>query len=105
MIDARRMEFFTALFDRNLNALIKPHNRVLTETDFSDVLQKGKIVFFGNGSDKFRQLLSHPNAIFKKLEVSAGQMVGLAYHQFNEKKFADLAYCEPFYSKEFFSST
>lgn len=106
MIDARRMEVFTALYDGNLNEIIQPHNRVLSETDFSDVLQKSKIVFFGNGSDKFSGLLSsHPNAIFKKLEITAEQMVGLAYHYFSEKKFADLAYCEPFYTKEFFSST
>ena len=105
MIDARRMEVFIALYDGNLNEIIQPHNRVLSETDFSDVLEKGKIVFFGNGSDKFSELLSHPNAIFRTLEITAQQMVGLAYHYFNEKKFADLAYSEPFYTKDFFSFT
>ena len=103
MIDARRMEVFTALFDTNLKELIKPHNCILSEADFSSFLEKGKVVFFGNGSDKFQPLVSHPNAIFKQLEITSEQMVGLAYQNLKKNEFADLAYSEPLYSKEFFS--
>ena len=103
MIDARRMEVFTALFDADLKELIKPHNSILTDADFSSFLEKGKIVFFGNGSSKFQPLVSHPNAIFKHLEITSEHMVGLAYQQWQKKNFAELAYSEPLYNKEFFS--
>ncbi len=103
MIDARRMEVFTALFDRSLKELVKPHNLVLTELSFSESLEKGTVIFFGNGSDKFKTLVAHPNAIFKQIETTSEQMVGLAFDSFNRNDYADLAYSEPLYSKEFFS--
>lgn len=105
MIDARRMEVFTAVFDDKLNELTKPHNCILSETDFSNFLERGEIIFFGNGSDKFRPLVSHPDAIFKQLKITSEQMVGLAYQKLKKKEFADLAYSEPFYTKDFFSFT
>ena len=103
MIDARRMEVFTAVYDRNLNEHIRPHNLILTEADFSEFFEKGKLVFFGNGSEKFKTLLSHPNVSFEKVETTAKQMVALAYHKYIKNDFADLAYSEPFYGKEFYS--
>lgn len=103
MIDARRMEVFTALFDADLKELVKPHNSILTETAFSDFLDKGKTVFFGNGSNKFQPLVSHPNAIFKDLEITSEHMVGLAYQKLEKREFAELAYSEPLYTKAFFS--
>lgn len=103
MIDARRMEVFTALFDRSLKELVKPHNLVLSELSFSESLEKGTVIFFGNGSDKFKTLVAHPNAIFKQIETTSEQMVGLAFDSFNRNDYADLAYSEPLYSKEFFS--
>jgi tRNA threonylcarbamoyladenosine biosynthesis protein TsaB len=103
MIDARRMEVFTASYDRHLNELVKPHNCILTECNFLNLLDEGRVLFFGNGSNKFRSLVSHQNAIFKELETTAEQMVGLAYQSMKKNEFANLAYCEPLYGKEFFS--
>lgn len=103
MIDARRMEVFTAVFDRSLNTIIEPHNHILTETSFKEILSQDSIVFFGNGSEKFKSLLFHPNAIFKYLETTAEQMAGLSYQSFINERFADLAYSQPLYGKEFFS--
>ena len=103
MIDARRMEVFTAVYDRHLNELVKPHNCILSECNFLSLLDEGRVVFFGNGSNKFKPLVSHQNAIFKELETTAEQMVGLAYQSMKKKEFADLAYSEPLYGKEFFS--
>lgn len=103
MIDARRMEVFTALYDNNLNELFAPRNLILNESDFSGFLSKGKTIFFGNGSNKFKPLLSHANAIFEHIEITSEHMVELAYKKFNKNEFADLAYSEPFYTKEFFS--
>ncbi|HUS01972.1 MAG TPA: tRNA (adenosine(37)-N6)-threonylcarbamoyltransferase complex dimerization subunit type 1 TsaB [Chitinophagaceae bacterium] len=103
MIDARRMEVFTAIFNHSLHAVVPSHNFILSENSFVDLLEKERIIFFGNGSEKFRSMTSHPNAIFKHLETTAEQMVGLSYQSFLNKDFANLAYCEPLYGKEFFS--
>ena len=103
MIDARRMEVFTAVYDKALNELIKPHNLILAEADFSKFLEKGKLVVFGNGIGKFKPLLSHPNILFEKVEATSEQMVTLNYQKYIKNDFADLAYTEPFYGKEFYS--
>lgn len=103
MIDARRMEVFTAVFDRTLKIVVEPHNCILSGNSFIDLLAHNSIVFFGNGSDKFKSMVFHQNAIFKYLETTAEQMVSLSHRNFINKNFADLAYCEPLYGKEFFS--
>lgn len=103
MIDARRMEVFTAVFDHSLTSLIQPHNCILAQDSFIDLLSEHKIVFFGNGSEKFKSIVFHPNAIFKQLEATAEQMASLTYRSYLNKNFADLAYSEPLYGKEFFS--
>ena len=105
MIDARRMEVFTAVFNRSLEMLIAPHNHILSSDSFSELLSQGAVMFFGNGGDKFKDLVSHPNAIFKYLETTAEQMVALSYQSYQKQDFADLAYSQPLYTKEFFSPT
>lgn len=103
MIDARRMEVFTAVFNLSLEHVVEPGNLILFETSFEDLLNRGPIIFFGNGSEKFRRLVTHPNAFFKKIETTAEQMPGLAYQKMKKKEFGNLAYSEPFYGKEFYS--
>jgi tRNA threonylcarbamoyladenosine biosynthesis protein TsaB len=103
MIDARRMEVFTAVYDHSLNTIVEPHNRILLQDSFAELLEKEVCVFFGNGSDKFKNIVAHPNAIFKQIEATAEQMTTLAYQGYQSKDFANLAYCEPLYTKEFFS--
>lgn len=103
MIDARRMEVFAAIYDKNLNELLAPHNCIIDSESFKSFLEKGTIVFFGNGSDKMQPVVSNPNAIFKKIETTAEQMVLLSYQHFQMKKFEDVAYVEPQYGKEFYT--
>lgn len=103
MIDARRMEVFTALFDSSLNFKSASHNLILTANSFSEYLNNTRILFFGNGSEKLKGLLSHENALFKSIETTAEQMAGLCYQKYLDKNFSDLAYSEPLYGKEFFS--
>ena len=103
MIDARRMEVFTAVFDHSLNEIQEPSNYILSENSFQNVLDQGQVIFFGNGSDKFKTLTTHPNAFFKKIDTTAEQLTALAYQKWNKKEFANLAYSEPFYGKEFYS--
>ena len=96
MIDARRMEVFTAVYDHSLSEILSPVNIILDNESFKGLLEKHSILFFGNGSEKFRSLISHPNASFKNLEATAEHMTGLSYSQFKNKEFADLAYTEPY---------
>lgn len=103
MIDARRMEVFAAVFDKQLQEIVPPKNFILTEETFHELLNQHTITFFGNGSDKFQPLCQHPNAVFKKIEANAASMASLSYQSFRKGEFADLAYSEPYYGKEFYS--
>lgn len=105
MIDARRMEVFTALYNTALDEVMAPTNLILDETSFGEWLQNGPVVFFGNGSDKATPLLQHPNAGFLSIKATATDMVGLSAKKFDAKQFSDLAYAEPFYGKDFHSSS
>jgi tRNA threonylcarbamoyladenosine biosynthesis protein TsaB len=104
MIDARRMEVFTALY-RDGKELLAPINLILDSNTFDTYLHMFQICFFGNGSTKFRSLVNHTNASFAEIEASAKDMAPLSSLAFREQKFADLAYSEPFYGKEFYSPT
>lgn len=101
MIDARRMEVFTALYDKTLNTLMPPCAMILQTDSFLQQLQQFKIVFFGNGSAKWQSICTHPNASFATVSNVAGDMAKLSHQYFTQSKFADLAYSEPFYVKEF----
>ena len=104
MIDARRMEVFTAVFDESLKEIEAPRNQILSVTSFQNLLEQGQVVFFGNGSIKFKTAAAtHPNAFFKNIETTAVQMAGLAFEKLSKKDFPNLAYSEPFYGKEFYS--
>lgn len=103
MIDARRMEVFTAVYDQIGETILQPSNLVLNETSFSDLLSHYNVIFFGNGSPKFRTITSHPHAHFIDVEATASNMSALSFSAFNTKDFADLAYSEPEYGKAFYS--
>ena len=102
MIDARRMEVYTAIYDREGNVVRDIHAEVIEENSFADLLSARKVLFFGNGSDKVKEVLKHPNAVFiNGVSTSAANMIGLAQQQFEIGKFEDVAYFEPFYLKDF----
>lgn len=103
MIDARRMEVFTAVYNLNLDEILPPSNMILEEKSFSDLLDQHQILFFGNGSIKFKTLVQHEKAHFEMIEATAEHMVKLSANQFGNQNFADLAYSEPFYGKDFHS--
>lgn len=105
MIDARRMEVYTALFDANLKAILPPTAMILDASSLSEFLNKYQIVFFGNGYKKFKSIISHPNAIFEDVEITASSMIQLANNKFLLKSFSDLAYTVPLYLKDFYSSS
>lgn len=103
MIDARRMEVFTALFNNKLEVVKEPSAMILDENSFEEILKDQAISFFGNGSNKFRQMVKNENAIFEDVTMDARSMVTLSEMRFKKREFADLAYAEPLYLKEFYS--
>ena len=105
MIDARRMEVFTAVYDSNLKETVKPQAMVLNESSFSEQLATTHLVFFGSGSHKFKTLAHHPNAVFMEIERQPRHLAGLSRIHFNAGRFADPAYAEPVYLKEFYTHT
>lgn len=103
MIDARRMEVFTALYDTSLQEVMPATNLVLQENSFSNWLNDRTITFFGNGSNKAATIIHHRNATFASITVTAAEMASLAAKKFELHQFSDLAYSEPFYGKDFYS--
>jgi len=103
MIDARRMEVFTALYTNGLKELMPAQALILNNNSFAEILETKTITFFGNGSTKFQAIIQHPNAVFKTIEANATHVAYLAHQAYKEGKIADLAYSEPFYGKEFYS--
>lgn len=101
MIDARRMEVFTAVYNQQLVEVVAPHPLVLQGDSFHELLSKHTISFFGNGSTKFQTLVQHSNAQFSIVNITAAAMASFAYNHYCNKVFSDLAYGEPYYGKEF----
>ena len=102
MIDARRMEVYTALYDKNGRQAEKIRAEIITEQSFTALLDEQPIYFFGNGAAKCRTIITHPNAFFDECFIhSASYMIQLALLAFNENRFKDVAYFEPFYLKDF----
>jgi tRNA threonylcarbamoyladenosine biosynthesis protein TsaB len=102
LIDARRMEVFSGLYDKNADLLSPVVATVVDETSFSKELESNHIVFFGNGSDKISDTIQHPHAHFiKEIHPSSEFMVPLALRNFKNNLFEDTAYFEPFYLKDF----
>lgn len=104
MIDARRMEVYTAVYDMALDTQLAPTPLILDETSYHEWLDKGeKMIFFGNGSEKSKELLeSHPCSRFiDGINPLAVDMLALAERAYAQKQFLDLAYSTPSYLKEF----
>lgn len=103
MIDARRMEVFTALFNSDLEELMESTAMILEHGSFSDYLSRYEIVFSGGGTKKFQPFTSHPHAIFTGIPFSATQLAELSNRKFMDQEFSDVAYAEPLYLKEFYT--
>lgn len=100
MIDARRMEVFTALYYNNGEIYKKPFATVLTETSFMDELESHHVLFTGNGIEKFKPLIHNNNVSFSSHIIDARHMIHISGRYFEEEKFTDVAYSEPFYIKD-----
>jgi len=102
MIDARRMEVYTAVYDLQLQEIMPAVALVLDSSSFKD-LTGAPLVCFGSGSTKFRSIAAADRFEFIEVRSEAGWLAQLAFQKFQKNEFADLAYAEPLYLKEFYS--
>lgn len=105
MIDARRMEVFTAVYNENLKTVTQPQALILTEYSFSDLTDEQVIYFFGNGAAKWQTICKLPQAKFIEVEWNATSMIMMAIEKFNQQQFASLEYAAPFYLKDFHNTS
>ncbi|MFW5886924.1 MAG: tRNA (adenosine(37)-N6)-threonylcarbamoyltransferase complex dimerization subunit type 1 TsaB [Bacteroidota bacterium] len=102
MIDARRMEVYSAVYDAELNVIKPVTAEIITGTSYNEILEKSIVYFFGNGSEKCQEVIKHPNAKFiGGITNSAIQLVELSCLAFKAGEIEDTAYFEPFYLKDF----
>jgi tRNA threonylcarbamoyladenosine biosynthesis protein TsaB len=99
MIDARRMEVYAAIYNREIEEIIPPSAIILNENSFAEILSGHKIFFSGSGSHKFLQILTHGNAIFLDQEISAGSLAKISWQKYLENDFENVPYARPLYIK------
>lgn len=107
MIDARRMEVFTAPYDFALNPLAEPGPMILDENSFRDLLDAGRQLYFiGDGAEKAKKVINHPNAHWiDGLLPQAKDMMALSEKALRESDFIDIAYSTPNYLKAYQTTT
>ena len=105
MIDARRMEVFTAVYEKDGTAVLPATALIIDENAFSEFLSDRSVSFFGDGSYKCKQLITAPNAAFVNPAYHVGYLGKLSFLRYLQKEFTGVAYCEPVYIKEFHSHT
>ncbi len=105
MIDARRMEVYAAVYDRALKEVRPTQADIVDENSYHEFLEQHPVYFFGNGADKCRDRIVHPNAHFiPDVHPLAKWMFPLAERAYLNDQFEDVAYFEPYYLKEFVAS-
>ena len=106
MIDARRMEVYAAIYDRGLNIIRETQADIVENDSYHELLEQHPIFFFGNGANKCKDIIDHPNAHFlNDIHPLAKYMFPLAEQAIAKANYADVAYFEPYYLKEFVAST
>lgn len=102
MIDARRMEVYAAFYDSNAEITRQISADIIDENSYIEEMENHVVYFFGNGAEKCKSTITHKNAHFiDELFPLADNMIAFSEKAFQSKNFVDLAYFEPFYLKEF----
>lgn len=101
MIDARRMEVYTAVFSPDGKQVTDTEAKIVDGSSFAEQLAEGPVLFIGDAADKCRTVITHPNAHFIQCCPKASSMLVPAMAEYKEKRFRDVAYFEPFYLKNF----
>ena len=100
MIDARRMEVYSAVFE-NGTQITETTPVIVDENSFAEYLEQGPVLFIGDGAGKCADVIKHPNAHFCQCNPKASAMLQPAVAAYRAQQFEDVAYFEPFYLKEF----
>lgn len=103
MIDARRMEVFTAVYTADMNCIFSPRPIILDKNIFEDYLKNYKMLFFGSGSVKLTQVLLNANGRFSDVRADAANLGTIADRAFRKKQFANISHSVPTYFKDFLS--
>ena len=102
MIDARRMEVYSAVYDRALHEVRGIQADVVDAETYREYLDRGPVYFFGNGAEKCMEVINHPNArLIKGVEPLAKWMFPIAERRIAQEKYEEVAYFVPFYLKDF----
>lgn len=104
MIDARRMEVYAAIYDKNMNVVVAPEALVLEPTTYESYITAHPVCFCGSGSIKLQTILQTQHAHYEDIPFSAVHMAPLSNRRFHLQDFASLAYAEPLYIKEFYTA-
>jgi tRNA threonylcarbamoyladenosine biosynthesis protein TsaB len=105
MLDARRMEVFYSVFDAKGKTLKKISASIIDETSFTEIPESVKMIFFGDGAAKLREIISHKNSVFADdFFISAAHMYKPVYELFHNGNFENVAYFEPYYLKDFITT-
>ncbi len=106
MLDARRMEVYYAIYNSMGEKIKEISAEIVTKDLFADVPESQKIIFFGDGAKKCKDIINHKNAIFAEdFRISAAHMQKPVFQAFNAREYEDVAYFEPLYLKDFIAST
>ena len=102
MIDARRMEVYTHLFDKENTAISEIEAKILDDQSFSDILSDKTLLLCGDGSSKCKDVIVSKNLLIDDAILpSAKSMAAISFQKFTKEAFEDTAYFEPFYLKDF----
>ncbi len=102
MLDARRMEVYSTILDKNYKAIREIKAEIINENSFSEYLNISKVYFLGDGSAKCKEIIKHKNAVFIDDKFpSAKEMAKLSYEKHKKNDIENVAYFEPFYLKDF----
>jgi len=102
LLDARRMEVYSAVFDHNYNQIRQTKAEIINKNSFEEFLNIGKVYFLGDGAYKCKEIIKHKNAIFLEgYFPTAKEMAKLSSPKYKKSNTEDVAYFEPFYLKDF----
>lgn len=102
LLDARRMEVYSQVFNDKNEKIRDVHAEIIDSDSFSEFLNAGKVYFFGDGAEKCKEIITHKNAVFIDNKFpSAKEMSVISFEKYLKNEFEDVAYFEPFYLKEF----
>lgn len=101
LLDARRMEVYAAVFDAEGNRIRETRAEIINKDSFLEYAQKGSVLLIGDGAEKCRELLDHPNFSYRTALPTAKGMGDLSYRKFMANDFENVAYFEPYYLKDF----